>query len=291
MKPKTMADYRSLFWALVLLPAMPLLHFWAPELSLWLLPASLYLAYCAGVLTHNHNHTPVFSSRRANTAYSMWLSVLYGFPTFSWIPTHNRNHHRYANGEGDRARTEEHAPRPALLAALTYPFFCSRRQASLVAGYVLERLRGQRGGAASVLLQCGAVVGAHAGAALIAMAYHGTRRGLLVYLFGLGLPAAFAPWSMMFTNYLQHAGCDPSSRDNHSRNFVSGWVNWWVFDAGYHTVHHEQPGAHWSRLRVLHAARAARIHPSLNQHSIVLFCLQLALGRASLTSVAPAREA
>jgi fatty acid desaturase len=95
-----------------------------------------------------------------------------------------------------------------------------------------------------------------------------------------GVPAGFASWSMMFTNYVQHVDCDPESSDNHSRNFVSPLQNWFVFDAGFHTVHHEQPGVHWSHYRRLHAARAAAIDPSLNQSSIFGFCFRRYLLRA-----------
>jgi fatty acid desaturase len=41
-----------------------------------------------------------------------------------------------------------------------------------------------------------------------------------------------------------------------------------VLENGLHTVHHEQPGTHWSRLRGLHDARAGRIDPRLNENSI-----------------------
>src|SRR5207237_6434834 len=91
----------------------------------------------------------------------------------------------------------------------------------------------------------------------------------------------FAAWSMMITNYVQHVGCDHASKDDHSRNFVSRTMNWLVFDAGYHTVHHEHPGIHWSAYPALHAWRAARIAPHLNQSSILRYCFErYALGRA-----------
>jgi fatty acid desaturase len=95
----------------------------------------------------------------------------------------------------------------------------------------------------------------------------------VTYVLALGVPALFATWSMMFTNYLQHVRCDPNSRDNHSRNFVAPWVNWLVFDAGYHTVHHENPSVHWSRYRELHQRRGAAIDPNLNRHSILSYCI------------------
>ncbi len=83
------------------------------------------------------------------------------------------------------------------------------------------------------------------------------------------MPALLATYFMMFTNYLQHVDCDPHSPDNHSRNFTSPAWNWFVFDNGLHTVHHDHPGVHWSRYRALHEARAARIAPHLNQNSLL----------------------
>jgi fatty acid desaturase len=41
-------------------------------------------------------------------------------------------------------------------------------------------------------------------------------------------------------------------------------VNWLFFGNGYHTVHHEHPGTHWTRYRALHESRADRIDPALN---------------------------
>ncbi len=105
------ADRRTLVWALLLFPALPTLSYLRPALAPWLLPFALYLAYCSGVLAHNHNHTPVFRSKRLNSLYSAWLSFFYGCPLFVWVPTHNQNHHRYLDGPGDATRSALHAPR------------------------------------------------------------------------------------------------------------------------------------------------------------------------------------
>jgi fatty acid desaturase len=45
-------------------------------------------------------------------------------------------------------------------------------------------------------------------------------------------------------------------------------LNWFLFENGLHTVHHEHPGVHWSRYRALHDARAARITPALNASTL-----------------------
>jgi fatty acid desaturase len=235
----------------------------------WLAPLLLYSSYLAGVLSHNHNHCPVFVSRGANLAYGAWLSFFYGFPTFAWIPTHNQNHHRHLNGPGDVSSTALHSERDTWLAALGYPLACGRRQFPLVASYARSALRKRSLQGARVLLEITVLVAGHALICALAVALHGPALGGLVYGSALGLPALLANYWMNLTNYLQHVGCDSSSSQAHSRNFVSPFWNWFVFDNGYHSVHHEHPGLHWSRYRALHRLRSSHIEPRLN-HGFIL---------------------
>src|SRR5690606_13002891 len=53
----------------------------------------------------------------------------------------------------------------------------------------------------------------------------------LLYWF---IPHLYAAWGIISINYLQHDGCDPDHRYNHSRNFVGKFVNWWSFNNGFH---------------------------------------------------------
>lgn len=262
------ADRRALFWALILFPALPVAVFVEPALGPWLLPIALYLAYCSGVLLHNHNHTPVFRSKRLNSWYSAWLSFFYGAPAFCWIPTHNQNHHRYLNGPGDATRTHDLSPRDTVLGVLLYPTRSAVAQFPAIVSYVRRAWHDHPARFRQIAPECVVLIGGHLGLGAFAVSHFGWQRGLSVYACALGIPALSAAWSMMFTNYVQHVGCDPTSADDHSRNFVSRWMNWFVFDAGYHTVHHEHPGTHWSEYPELHAARASLIAPHLNPASV-----------------------
>ena len=266
------ADRRTLFWALILFPALPALSYLEPELAPWLLPLSLYLAYCAGVLAHNHNHTPVFRGKRQNSLYSAWLSFFYGCPLFVWIPTHNQNHHRYLNGPGDATRSSRLAPEDSSWAALSYPTRATIAQIPAIWRYTRAARLHHPARFRQIVLETATVVLGHSAAAGLALSLYGLGRGSLLYACALGIPALYASWAMMFTNYLQHVGCDHASADGHSRNFVSRWMNWLVFEAGYHTVHHEHAGTHWSAYPALHAARAARIAPELNESTLLGFC-------------------
>jgi beta-carotene hydroxylase len=273
MLPRYTSDYRTLFWALVLFPVVPALGYARPALLPWLVPIALYTSYCTGVLTHNHTHVPVFRARWANDAFGAWLSIFYGCPIAAWIPTHLENHHRHLDGPEDVTRTSRRSPKHDLWQALVYTTACANWQRPLIAGYV-RRSYARRGRHWRVFRnQAATLVVTHAGMLALSLALHGAA-GILVYVLAFGLPAVLAPSFMQFTNYIQHVHCDPASADNHSRNFVDRTANWFLFDGGYHTVHHERPSTHWSRYAELHRERASRIHPSLCRHSVLSFCFE-----------------
>jgi fatty acid desaturase len=273
MKLRFAADVRTLLWSLVLFPGVVALAFamQGHVAVAWLLPLSLYAGFCAGALAHYHNHCPVFGGRRTNALYSIWLSIFYGYPIFAWIPTHNTNHHKFVNGPGDATITWRYTKRDTLLAAAVYFFVSSYWQGDLIKAYVAHARANNRARYRQIVLQYVCVAGAHLGLFAAAIALRGVGPGLAIYACSLGATAAMGLWGMMFINYIQHVHCDPSSRWNHSRNFVGPFANWLVFNSGYHTAHHEKAGAHWSTLPEIHASIAAGIDPELNQPSIALY--------------------
>jgi len=267
MKLRFVEDRRTLICAGIVLPLGPALALHDPAYLPWLAPLLLYASYLAGVLAHNHNHCPVFQSRRLNLAYGAWLSVFYGFPLLAWVPTHNQNHHRHVNGSGDVTSTHALTEADTLLAALVYPLKSSKQQLRLIARYVRRELAKASPQAFRLRVEVTVMLVLHLAVAALGAWLHGTR-GVIAYLVGVFLPAALATYWMMLTNYLQHVGCDSRSSYGHSRNFVSPFWNWFVFDNGFHTVHHQHPGLHWSRYRALHRLAAARIDPALNHDTI-----------------------
>jgi hypothetical protein len=67
------------------------------------------------------------------------------------------------------------------------------------------------------------------------------------------IPHAFAVWGITSINFLQHDGCDAASPHNHSRNFVGRAFNWFFLNNGFHGIHHQHPGLHWSLAPQAHA--------------------------------------
>ena len=73
---------------------------------------------------------------------------------------------------------------------------------------------------------------------------------------------------------------DTTSEWNHSRNFVGRAFNWIMCNNGYHTIHHNRAGLHWSVLHEAHAREVVpRIDPALDEPSMVLYLLRTYLFR------------
>ena len=73
---------------------------------------------------------------------------------------------------------------------------------------------------------------------------------------------------MLVLNYLQHVHANEESEWDHSRNFVGGLANFLLLNNGFHTVHHEWPGVHWSQAPAKHREIEHHIDPVLNEPNI-----------------------
>jgi fatty acid desaturase len=266
MLPRYSADYRTLLWAL-LMPVVLVAQFANPNLLPYLSPLSFYFAMAAGTMAHNHNHCPVFTSKRMNAFYAMWISIFYGYPAFAWVPTHNLNHHKHVNREGDATITWRHTNRNTWYVAITYFFVSAYYQAGPIKEYIAKAKRANPRLYRQIITQYTVWATVLVGTLVVAIGLHGTWPGIKLWLFSFGLPSLFGTWSMMWFNYMQHVHCDPWSKYNHSRNITGRIFNFLVFNNGLHTVHHANAGAHWSTAYAEHAKIADKIHPDLNQRS------------------------
>lgn len=267
MLPRNPADYRTLVWV-VLAPTVVALQFYDPTLVPYLSWLSCYFALACGIIAHNHNHCTTFSNKRANSLFGMWISIFYGYPTFAWVPTHNLNHHKYVNTEGDATITWRFTNRHNLLVAVTYFFVSSYYQSAPINGYIKQAKRKNPALYRRILTQYAVWIGAYVLTFALAVGLHGFKTGGFVWLCSIGIPAFFSLWTIMLFNYDQHAHTNPFSEHDHSRSFTSPILNYLLFNNGYHGAHHEHPGVHWTRLPALHAEVADQIHPSLVQRSL-----------------------
>ena len=267
MLPRHAADYRTLLWMFVLARGLvPAIYIW-PAIMPYVWWLSMYFAVSAGVIAHNHNHSPTFKNKRANNAFGNWVSLFYGYPTFAWIPTHNLNHHKFVNTAGDATITWRYTNKHVGWVAMSYFFVSSYFQSDPIKAYMAKAKERNRPLYRRIQFQYAIWITGYAIMFALAVFLHGWALGAAVFFVAIGIPAIFSMWTIMLFNYEQHVHTDPWSKLDHSRNFVGKFTNFLLFGNGLHTIHHEQAGLHWSKARAAHDEIKDGINPVLNEKS------------------------
>ena len=226
-------------------------------LNVGLYAVYLFLSIAVTVIAHNHNHLPIFRNAALNHAVDYWLTVFYGFPAFGWIPTHNKNHHVLNNRAGDYTITYRLTEKNHLPMLLAYPSVSSYHQQKPIRDHLANLKVTDRAKYWSCVMQYVALV-VWIGVALLI-----DWKKALIYVVA---PQQFGLFSVLVFNFVQHVHADEESPINHSRNFT-GFLNVLLFNNGFHTVHHDKAGMHWSRAPEAHALIAHTIDPTLNEKS------------------------
>lgn len=263
------ADIRTLGFVTTFFALVAVGWVWHPE-ELWLrvplvVACCLFSFFCA-VITHNTVHVPIFKSRGLNRLFQIVLTFAYGHPVSAYVPGHNLSHHVHVQTRKDVMRTSKLRFRWNLLNQL---FFLTRVSGAIVRAEYLyakamrtERPRWFR----QLVIESVLFVGV-----MIALGVVDWQRWLLYVV----VPYQYAAWGIVGINYVQHDGCDATHPYNHSRNFVGKLVNWWTFNNGYHGMHHEKAGLHWSKLPEAHRKHLSpHIHPALEQTSLLRYLFQ-----------------
>jgi len=226
------------------------------------------LAFSAWAIVHNHIHVRTFRIGWLDAGFSMLLSLTVGHPATGLVLTHNMNHHVHIGGDADWSRPANGGRGWGLVRLLRY---------AIVTPVAMARGRAAPG----------------APKLPVALVRRRSRERWLLYslmlaalalapstFFAFTLPIWIAG-SLIFLgiNLLQHDACEPGTAA-HSRDFTGRFVNFIFFNGGYHTVHHERPGLHWSRLPAEHARLFAdRARPDLEAPSLLGFVVREYLWR------------
>lgn len=297
------ADHRTLLWTFGFVPLVASLQLLRPEWGWMLFPFSMYLAVSCAVIAHNHMHRPTMRGKFANKFFSSFISIVYGYPVFAWMPTHNLNHHRFVNRPGDATITWRFTNKHNALVAGTYFFVSAYHQGRWIKDFIRQARKRNPALHRRILGQYAIAYGGHVALLGLSIGLHGPRLGALVYARAFFVPAFFALWTVMLFNYSQHVHTDPWSKRNHSRNFTGKLLNVLLFGNGYHTVHHDDAQLHWSEAAAAHAKIADEIDPRLchrsmwwfffRQHVLALFFPSLGtvqVGRAPFETGADERR-
>jgi fatty acid desaturase len=232
-------------------------------LGIGLIALTCALSWICAVIAHNTVHSPVFKQRWLNKVFQVWVSLSYGFPISDYVPGHNLSHHRFTQQREDVMRTTRVNFGWNLLNFLL--FMPAVTPAILRGNATFKRVMGRRAAPWKRQLLVEAII---VWSVKIGCLILDWQKALLYIV----LPHLFANWGIVSVNFVQHDGCDAEHPVNHSRNFVGKFFNWWTLNNGYHTIHHEIPGKHWSLLPRAHAERIApQIDPALDQPSLFLY--------------------
>jgi len=217
----------------------------------------LHFAVSVSVITHNHNHINIWTKKWLNILTDWWLTVFYGMPIFAWIPTHNRNHHRYNNKEDDTTRTYRHTENNDLVSLIQYPSISGYNQMREgVIPYMKELKAKNKEQYYQNLGQLAALI------IWLIVFFAWSWKKALLFVF---IPQQVSQFMVITFNYVQHVHADEESEYDHSRNFMG--VNFFMFNNGYHTIHHMRASMHWSETPEAHAKIAHLISPDLIEQS------------------------
>jgi fatty acid desaturase len=262
---KNPADWRQLGLVATYLGLLFAMYFVPACRNIGVFAAACYFSFLNTVVIHNHLHQGVFHSRRLNMIFRCVLSFGALYPASANIPSHNLVHHHFDDeGQPDWAAPEHVDFGWNLLNLLHFPnvagpntFAGVQRWAALAGREAFRRQYTYEN--------------------LFAF---GLTLLLLLHdpfttLFFIILPQLYGARCILRINLIQHDACDTRSEWNHSRNFVGRAFNWIMCNNGYHTIHHNRAGLHWSTLSAAHCREVVpRIDPSLNQRSMVLYLLR-----------------
>ena len=221
-----------------------------------------YFSFLNAVVIHNHLHKGIFYSRRLNMFWRCILSFGNLYPATANVSAHNLVHHQFEDdGQVDWVNPEQVRFPINLFNLLHFPniggpatfsgvgrWMAVTKQRKFVRQYFFENI----------------------------FAF-GLTLTLLYLDFWSALAFVVAPQlygarCILRINLIQHDGTDIESDWNHSRNFVGKGFNWIMCNNGYHTIHHNRAGLHWSELDKAHEREVkAHIDPRLNERSMIQY--------------------
>ena len=223
------------------------------------------MAVSVAVMSHTHKHLPMWKNNTLNILTDWWLTCFYGFPVWAWIPTHNKNHHRFINKKGDYTITYRVSEANNLLTLLIYPSISGYFQQIVLKAYLKEVKEKSKKQYYLSLAQIAVLI------IFVGVTFLLDWKKALLYVI---IPQQVSTFSVLVFNYVQHVHADEESEMNHSRNFT-GILNFFLFNNGYHTIHHEKAGLHWSLAPAEHKKIEHRIDPELLEKSFWWYIIRV----------------
>ncbi len=243
------------------------------------------LSFLNSVVIHNHLHRGIFNNQRLNMIWRCVLSFGALYPASANVPSHNLVHHHFADdGQPDWADPSHVRFGWNLLNLIHFPNIAGPNTFAGVGRWMATTR--QKGFARQYVTEM-----------IVAFGLTGV---LLAYdfwpaLLFVVLPQLYGARCILRINLIQHDRTDIASEWNHSRNFVGRAFNWIMCNNGYHTIHHNRAGLHWSELDSAHRREVVpRIDASLEEPSMIKYLWRTYVsrrGRPPMRDVAAAERA
>ncbi len=265
---KNTKDIRTLCFFLILVLGRIMLWWIAPgHFLIWLsfIIASVFILYS---IKHNQLHYSVFKSKWLNRIYENILGIFTGTSMNGAYIIHLVNHHKENNNPNDWGNTGNFNHHSEAINLIKYAcvtpikFLKAKRQWLQNAAH--KNIVGKSKIESWVIISVYFV--------MLILKFEAT----IVYII---LPHLLGQLVLVSFNYFQHAGCDPLSAYNHSRNFTGSFINFFNFNNGYHTAHHHHPAKHWSEYKSIHLTMQDKIAKGLNESNFIFYFIRLLIGR------------
>ena len=214
------------------------------------------------VIVHNSAHVHPFKDKVYNKIFLVFLTLLSGSPCSLYVPGHNESHHKFLETETDMMRTTRMKYRSEFFNLILF-----------VPTVLPDIIRNERRFMTEKLVKKSPLYFQYVlefviyHTFLFILFYMNWRKALIVYM----IPTFVGKFMIISLNMLQHYKCDPHSKFNHSRNFTGPILNFLFLNNGYHTIHHNAPGCHWSLLPKKHDEIKHHIDPNLIHSNILLY--------------------
>ena len=222
--------------------------------------ALLGTALCNIFVIHNALHKGPFNSARLNGAWRLVLTFGSCYPVSFNLAVHNIVHHSFRDGgRADWSHPQHTRFKWNLLNLWAFPDVIGPMVGRGSRAWLQRRYNAHR------LPQFYRELAFLAAAVITLMVidFWGA-------LFFVVVPAHFGLRGILRINHPEHQGCDLTSPYDHSRNFLSPFINFVSCNGGYHTIHHNRPGLHWSELPEHHREEIApHMQPVLDEPNLI----------------------
>lgn len=228
-------------WLALLAPALtvPFATRWYVAIPVIVVLTLLNFSLTIGVL-HMHTHRALFVSRRMNRAVDFLCCLPSSLTAAEMREVHVLNHHRFNDGPGDVTSTEgrDHGLR-AVWYWIRYGAIVKRHTVRMV--FAADATKGRRQRRTQFLVDLTLYL------VLLATVWHfaDNTRFLLFYWAPLLITQVNSGYFAWLTHAPARVFTDDPSR---SLNTAGNWLNFFIFNQGYHSVHHRYPGIHWSQI-------------------------------------------